>query len=147
MEPCVWCPRAASRSANDTQVVADAHDSVLDDVGVDTERYAPPEPGGLDAAIGLDGIDDRLVALTAPRELQRQDLAFYLRRGAPQPEEGLAGVSVGIFGESGALVGVINVSGLGQRLDEAARRRTVEHMRDVVDDIEAALRRGRRAAA
>jgi DNA-binding IclR family transcriptional regulator len=56
-------------------------------------------------------------------------------------------VSVGIFGESGALVGVINVSGLSQRLDEAARRRTVEHMRDAVDDIQAALRRGRLAAA
>jgi DNA-binding IclR family transcriptional regulator len=62
-------------------------------------------------------------------------------------EEGLAGVSVGIFGESGTLVGAINVSGLSQRLDDAARRRAAEHMKDVVDDIEAALRQGRRAAA
>lgn len=57
-------------------------------------------------------------------------------------EEGLAGVSVGIVADSGALVGVINVSGLSRRLDDAARRRAVEQMRDVVDDVEAALRRG-----
>lgn len=62
-------------------------------------------------------------------------------------EEGLAGVSVGIFGESGALVGTINVTGLSQRFDEAARRRAVEHMRAIVGDIEAALRRGLAEAA
>jgi DNA-binding IclR family transcriptional regulator len=62
-------------------------------------------------------------------------------------EEGLAGVSVGIFGETGALVGTINVSGLSQRLDEAAQRRTVKHMRDVVEDIEAVLRQPRPAAS
>jgi DNA-binding IclR family transcriptional regulator len=55
-------------------------------------------------------------------------------------EEGLAGVSVGVFGEPGALLATINVSGLSQRLDEAARRRTVENLRDIVEDIEAALR-------
>jgi DNA-binding IclR family transcriptional regulator len=62
-------------------------------------------------------------------------------------EEGLAGVSVGVFGESGALAGIINVSGLTQRLDEAARQRAVEHMRGAVDVIEAALRRGRDSSA
>jgi DNA-binding IclR family transcriptional regulator len=62
-------------------------------------------------------------------------------------EEGLAGVSVGIFGESGQLVGVINLTGLSQRFDDAARERAVEHMRDVVDDIEASLRQGLAAAA
>jgi DNA-binding IclR family transcriptional regulator len=62
-------------------------------------------------------------------------------------EEGLSGVSVGIFGEAGELVGVINVTGLSQRFDEAARQRAVEHMRDVVDDIEASLRQGLPAAA
>jgi DNA-binding IclR family transcriptional regulator len=61
-------------------------------------------------------------------------------------EEGLAGVSVGIFGDSG-LLGVLNVSGLNQRLDEAARRRAADYMHDLVDDIESALQRGRRAAA
>jgi DNA-binding IclR family transcriptional regulator len=62
-------------------------------------------------------------------------------------EEGLAGVSVGVFNETGALLGVINVSGLSQRLDEAGRRRAVEHLRSVVDDLEAALRHGTRNAA
>jgi DNA-binding IclR family transcriptional regulator len=61
-------------------------------------------------------------------------------------EEGLAGVSVGIFGDS-RLLGVLNVSGLSQRLDKAALRRAAACMRDVVDDIEAALRSRRRAAA
>jgi DNA-binding IclR family transcriptional regulator len=62
-------------------------------------------------------------------------------------EEGLAGVSVGIYGELGALHGAINVSGLSQRLDETARARAVEHVRDIVDDIEAALQRHPSAAA
>jgi DNA-binding IclR family transcriptional regulator len=56
-------------------------------------------------------------------------------------------VSVGIFNETGALLGVINVSGLSQRLDEAGRRRALEHTRIVADDLEAALRRGMRNAA
>ena len=55
-------------------------------------------------------------------------------------EEGLAGVSVGIFGAPGALLGAINVSGLSQRLDKAAREQAVEKVREVVGDIEAALR-------
>ena len=62
-------------------------------------------------------------------------------------EEGLAGVSVGILGEAGALLGAINVSGLSQRLDDAARARAVEHLRDVADEIEAALQQRRSAAA
>ena len=98
---------------------------------------------------------DPLPALTphtiTTRRGLRQELERVRVRGyaatVDELEEGLAGVSVGIFGESGALVGVINVSGLSHRLDEAARRRAVEHMKDVVDDIEAALRQGRRAAA
>ncbi len=60
-------------------------------------------------------------------------------------EQGLAGVSVGIFNETRALIGVINVSGLSQRLDTAGRQRAVERARSVVDDLEAALGRGRRA--
>ncbi len=54
-------------------------------------------------------------------------------------EEGLAGISVGIFGDAGALVGTINVNGLTQRLDEAARQRAIEHMRPVARGIEADL--------
>ena len=55
-------------------------------------------------------------------------------------EEGLTGVSVGIFGEPGALLGAINVSGLSQRLGDGARRQAVENLRQIVGDIEAALR-------
>jgi DNA-binding IclR family transcriptional regulator len=84
------------------------------------------------------------------RRALRQELEQVRARGyattVDELEEGLAGVSVGIFGESG-LLGVLNVSGLSQRLDEAARRRAADYMRDVVGDIEAALQRGRRAAA
>jgi DNA-binding IclR family transcriptional regulator len=54
-------------------------------------------------------------------------------------EDGLSGVSVGVFGSSGALMGTINVSGLSQRLDEAARARAVERMRAVARDIESEL--------
>ena len=61
-------------------------------------------------------------------------------------EEGLAGVSVGIFSETRTILGAVNVSGLGQRFDAAARRRAVERMRGCVDEIEAALQRGARAA-
>jgi DNA-binding IclR family transcriptional regulator len=85
------------------------------------------------------------------RRALREELEVVRTRGyattVDEMEEGLSGVSVGIFGESRALIGAINVSGLTQRLDEAARRRAAEHVRDVVDDIEAALQHSRRAAA
>ena len=88
--------------------------------------------------------------LTKPRALRRE-LAQVREQGyaatVDEMELGLAGVSVGIFSETGALLGVVNVSGLSQRLDEAGRRRAVERMRSVVDDLEAALRRGTRDAA
>jgi DNA-binding IclR family transcriptional regulator len=98
---------------------------------------------------------DPLPALTShtitTRRALREELERDRARGyastIDELEEGLSGVSVGIFGESGELVAVINVTGLSQRFDEAARRRAVEHMRDVVDDIEASLRQGLRAAA
>lgn len=85
------------------------------------------------------------------RRALREELELVRTQGyastVDELEEGLSGVSVGIFGESHALIGAINVSGLTQRLDDAARRRAAEHMRDVADDVEAALQRGRRAAA
>ena len=88
--------------------------------------------------------------ITKPRALRRE-LERVREQGyaatVDEIEQGLAGVSVGIFGETGALLGVINVSGLSQRLDEAGRRRAVEHTRGVVDGLEAALRRGTRDAA
>jgi IclR family transcriptional regulator, acetate operon repressor len=88
--------------------------------------------------------------IMTPRALRRE-LKQVREQGyattVDEMEEGLAGVSVGIFSETRALLGVINVSGLSQRLDEAGRRRAVEHTRRVVVDLEAALRRGMRDAA
>jgi DNA-binding IclR family transcriptional regulator len=83
----------------------------------------------------------------ALREEIERDRARGYASTIDELEEGLAGVSVGIFGESGALVGTINVTGLSQRFDEAARRRAVEHMQEIVGEIEAALRRGLAEAA
>jgi DNA-binding IclR family transcriptional regulator len=98
---------------------------------------------------------DPLPALTphtiTTRRALREELARDRARGyastVDELEEGLAGVSVGIFGEGRELVATINVTGLSQRFDEAARQRAVDHMRDAVDDIEASLRQGLRAAA
>jgi DNA-binding IclR family transcriptional regulator len=88
--------------------------------------------------------------ITTPRALRRE-LDRVRAQGygdtVDELEEGLAGVSVGIIGGSGALVGTINVSGLTQRFHEAARRRAVDRIRDVIEEIEAALRHGARAAA
>jgi DNA-binding IclR family transcriptional regulator len=58
-------------------------------------------------------------------------------------EEGLSGVSVGISDQGGTLLGVINVSGLSLRLDEARRRQIARDIGVVAGDIEAAL--GRRS--
>jgi DNA-binding IclR family transcriptional regulator len=88
--------------------------------------------------------------IVGPRALRRE-LEHVREQGyattVDELEQGLAGVSVGIFSETGALLGAINVSGLSQRLDHAGRRQAVEHTRSVVDDLEAVLRRGARAAA
>jgi DNA-binding IclR family transcriptional regulator len=88
--------------------------------------------------------------ITTPRALRRE-LKQVREQGyattVDEMEEGLAGVSVGIFSETGALLGAINVSGLSQRLDDEGRGRAVEHTRSVVDELEAALRRGTRDAA
>jgi DNA-binding IclR family transcriptional regulator len=88
--------------------------------------------------------------ITKPRALRRE-LEQVREQGyaatVDEMEQGLAGVSVGIFSETQTLLGAINVSGLSQRLDEVGRRRAVEHTQSVVDDLEAALRRGRRDTA
>ena len=83
----------------------------------------------------------------ALREEIERDRARGYSSTIDELEEGLAGVSVGIFGDSGTLVATINITGLSQRFDEAARGRAVEHMRDIVGDIETALRRGLDEAA
>jgi DNA-binding IclR family transcriptional regulator len=98
---------------------------------------------------------DPLPALTphtiTTRRALREELERDRARGyastVDELEEGLSGVSVGVFGEAGELVATINVTGLSQRFDDAARQRAVEHLRDAVDDIEASLRQGLRAAA
>jgi IclR family transcriptional regulator, acetate operon repressor len=81
--------------------------------------------------------------ITSPRAL-REELARVRDQGhavtVDELEEGLAGVSVGVFTDAGALVGTINVSGLSQRLDGAARLRAAERARAVAGDVEAALR-------
>ena len=41
-------------------------------------------------------------------------------------------MSVGVHGDSGALVGIVNVSGLSLRFDAAARARAVDRMRALV---------------
>jgi DNA-binding IclR family transcriptional regulator len=100
-------------------------------------------------------VRDPLPALTphtiTTRRALREELERTRARGyastVDELEEGLSGVSVGIFGESGELVGVINVTGLSQRFDDGARERAVDHVRDAVEDIEASLRQGLPAAA
>ena len=56
-------------------------------------------------------------------------------------EEGLSGVSLGVFGDGNTLLGIVNISGLSQRLDQTARERAVEQARPVIREIELALRR------
>lgn len=89
-------------------------------------------------------------ATITTRRAFRRELGLVRAQGfattVDELEEGLTGVSVGVFSEARVLLGVVNVSGLGQRLDEAARRRTVERVRRVVGEIETALQRGARAA-
>jgi DNA-binding IclR family transcriptional regulator len=76
----------------------------------------------------------------------RRELAAVREQGfgasVDELEEGLASVSVGVHGDGGALVGVVNVSGLSLRLDVSARARAVGHMRGLVADVEDALRSG-----
>jgi IclR family transcriptional regulator, acetate operon repressor len=88
--------------------------------------------------------------ITTQREL-RHELQKVRSQGHAETvdelEEGLSGVSVGIFDEAGALLATINVSGLSQRLDEIRRADAAEHARGVARAIEAALHlNGHRAA-
>ncbi len=88
-----------------------------------------------------------LPRLTPHTITSRRELRLELQRVRAQGyaatvdelEEGLAGVSIGVFDDADLLLGTINVNGLTQRLDEAARRRAIDHMRSVVADLEAGL--------
>jgi IclR family transcriptional regulator, acetate operon repressor len=79
------------------------------------------------------------------RKALRAELARVRAQGfattVDELEEGLSGVSVGIFGAEGALVGTLNVSGLSQRLDQVARERAVKRMRAVAAEIQSELSR------
>lgn len=81
--------------------------------------------------------------ITTQREL-RNELEQVRSRGYSETvdelEEGLSGVSVGIFDQAGTLLGSINVSGLSQRLDEIRRADAAEHTRGIARAIEHALR-------
>jgi DNA-binding IclR family transcriptional regulator len=83
--------------------------------------------------------------ITSARAL-RQELLAVREEGfaasVDELEEGLASVSVGVHGDAGELVGVVNVSGLSLRFAAAARAAAVKRMRALVADVEAAFRRG-----
>ena len=87
--------------------------------------------------------------ISRPRALRRE-LAEVRRRGyattVDELEEGLAGVSVGITDTAGSLVGVINVSGLRQRLERAGLATVADRVRVAATAIEAELRTGHSAA-
>jgi IclR family acetate operon transcriptional repressor len=83
--------------------------------------------------------------ITRPSALRRE-LTEVRRRGyattVDELEEGLAGVSVGITDLAGALAGVVNVSGLRQRLERAGLATVAERVRAAASAIEAELRAG-----
>lgn len=83
--------------------------------------------------------------ITRPRALRRE-VAEVRRRGyattVDELEEGLAGVSVGITDAADSLVGVINVSGLRQRLERAGLTTVADRVRVTTTAIEAELRAG-----
>ena len=54
-------------------------------------------------------------------------------------EEGLSGVSVGLYGGRGELVAVVNVSGPTQRLDRARLREVTAAVREVAEALQARL--------
>jgi IclR family acetate operon transcriptional repressor len=83
--------------------------------------------------------------ITRPSAL-RGELAEVRRRGyattVDELEEGLAGVSVGITDTAGALVGVVNVSGLRQRLERAGLATVAGRVRAAAAAIEGELHAG-----
>jgi len=127
MGPLNWVGQRFARHASSSGKVLLAH---LNPAGLDERLAQPLEP--LTRA-----------TITRPAAL-RAELDQVRRQGyattVDELEEGLAGVSVGVLGEGDALVGVVNVSGLTQRLDHGALRRMVPRLRAVADALEDALR-------
>jgi DNA-binding IclR family transcriptional regulator len=84
----------------------------------------------------------------APSNQSVKKALTFLRATARHPDGASVSAPARAAGlPRGTALSVTNVSGLSQRLDEAGRRRGVEPMRSVVDDLQAALRRDTRDAA
>jgi DNA-binding IclR family transcriptional regulator len=63
-----------------------------------------------------------------------------------EEEEGLSGLSTGIYGQADELLGVLTVGGPTQRLDRQRGRDAIDHLLRAAGLIQAALRRGRQPA-
>ncbi len=64
-----------------------------------------------------------------------------------EEEEGLAGISTGIHGQGGELLGVLSVGGPTQRLDRQRGRHAIDHLLQAGGRIESTLRRGHQPPA
>jgi DNA-binding IclR family transcriptional regulator len=63
-----------------------------------------------------------------------------------EEEEGLSGLSTGIYGQADELLGALTVGGPTQRLDRQRGRHAVDHLLRAAGLIEASLRRGRESS-
>ena len=64
-----------------------------------------------------------------------------------EEEEGLSGVSTGIYGPGDELLGVLSLGGPTQRLDRQRGRQALDHLLRAAGQVEAALRRGHQPGA
>jgi DNA-binding IclR family transcriptional regulator len=64
-----------------------------------------------------------------------------------EEEEGLSGISTGIYGPTDELLGVLTVGGPTQRLDRQRGRHAVDHLLRAAAQIETMLRRGPKSPA
>jgi IclR family transcriptional regulator, acetate operon repressor len=64
-----------------------------------------------------------------------------------EEEEGLSGISAGIHGPAGELLGVLTLAGPTQRLDRQRGRHAVNHLLRAAGEIESVLRRGHEPGA
>jgi len=85
-------------------------------------------------------------AETLRAELQRVREQRYAD-SRDEEEEGLSGVSTGIYGQGDELLAVLTLGGPTQRLDRQRGRDAVDHLVRAAGQVEAALRRGRQPAA
>jgi len=85
-------------------------------------------------------------AETLRAELQRVREQRYAD-SRDEEEEGLSGVSTGIYGQGDELLAVLTLGGPTQRLDRQRGRDAVDHLVRAAGQVEAALRRGHQPAA